>query len=71
MRESENFSLAIKKPFQETINSLNEVLLILFLVPDLREDEEFTDVTLACGDGLQVEAHKVVLIASSPCLVCR
>ena len=33
---------------------------------DLREDKEFTDVTLACEDGQQVEAHKVVLIASSP-----
>ena len=40
--------------------------LSCFLVPDLREDKEFTDVTLACGDGLQVEAHKVVLVASSP-----
>jgi hypothetical protein len=33
---------------------------------DLREDTEFTDVTLACDDGQQVEAHKVVLFASSP-----
>ena len=33
---------------------------------DLREDKEFTDVTLACEDGKQVEAHKVILIASSP-----
>ena len=33
---------------------------------DLRDDQEFTDVTLACEDGQQVEAHKVVLIASSP-----
>ena len=33
---------------------------------DLRQDKEFTDVTLACDDGQQVEAHKVVLIASSP-----
>ena len=33
---------------------------------ELREDKEFTDVTLACEDGQQVEAHKVVLIASSP-----
>ena len=33
---------------------------------DLRMDKEFTDVTLACEDGQQVEAHKVVLIASSP-----
>ena len=32
----------------------------------LRKDIEFTDVTLACEDGNQVEAHKVVLAASSP-----
>ena len=29
-------------------------------------DEEFTDVTLVCEDGQQVEAHKVILVASSP-----
>ena len=28
--------------------------------------KEFTDVTLACGDGQQVVVHKVVLIISSP-----
>ena len=33
---------------------------------DLRQDKEFTDVTLVCEDGQQVEAHKVVLVASSP-----
>ena len=33
---------------------------------DLRQDKEFTDVTLACEDGQQVEAHKVILVASSP-----
>ena len=32
----------------------------------LREDKEFTDVTLACEDGQQIEAHKVILAASSP-----
>ena len=32
----------------------------------LREDNEFADVTLACGDGQQIEAHKVILAASSP-----
>ena len=36
---------------------------------ELREDKEFTDVTLACEDGSQVEAHKVVLAASSPLLM--
>ena len=32
----------------------------------LREDSDFTDVTLACADGQQIEAHRVVLAASSP-----
>ena len=31
----------------------------------LRNDQEFTDVTLACEDGQQVEAHKVILASSS------
>ena len=33
---------------------------------NLREDREFTNVTLACEDGQQIEAHKVVLSSSSP-----
>ena len=32
----------------------------------LRDDNEFTDVTLACQDGQQIEAHKVILATSSP-----
>ena len=32
----------------------------------LRDDKDFTDVTLASEDGCQVAAHKVVLAASSP-----
>merc|ERR1712204_113743 len=32
----------------------------------LRNDSEFSDVTLACEGGNQVEAHKVILVASSP-----
>ena len=31
---------------------------------DLKEDKDFSDVTLACSDQ-QVEAHKVILAASS------
>ena len=34
----------------------------------LRDDKEFTDVTLACEDDQQMEAHKVILAASSPFL---
>ena len=33
---------------------------------DLKSDGELTDVTLACEDGKQIEAHKVVLAATSP-----
>ena len=33
---------------------------------DLRGDKDLTDVTLACEDGKQVEAHKVILASSSP-----
>ena len=33
---------------------------------ELREDKDFSDVTLACEDGEQFDAHKVILVASSP-----
>ena len=33
---------------------------------DLRNDGDLTDVTLACEDGTQMEAHKVVLASTSP-----
>jgi len=32
----------------------------------LHNAPEFSDVTLACGDGHQIEAHKVILSSSSP-----
>ena len=32
----------------------------------LREDKDFTDVTLVCEDGQQIDTHKVILVASSP-----
>ena len=35
---------------------------------ELRDDRDLTDVTLACEDGKQVEAHKIILAASSPVL---
>ena len=43
--------------FQENVNAA---------FGSLREDKEFADVTLACEDGQQIEAHKVILAASSP-----
>ena len=33
---------------------------------NLRKENDFANVTLACEDGQQVEAHKVILAASSP-----
>ena len=32
----------------------------------LREDKDFPDVTLACGDGQQITAHKLILASLSP-----
>ena len=43
--------------FQENINSA---------FGSLRKDTDLSDVTLACADGQQIEAHKVVLSMSSP-----
>ena len=43
--------------FQENVNTA---------FGSLRDDNEFADVTLACEDGQQIEAHKVILAASSP-----
>ena len=45
--------------FQENINSAFR---------NLRGDNEFTDVTLACDDGWKIEAHKLILSVSSPLL---
>ena len=39
---------------------------VIFAFGSLREDNNFADVTLACEDGQQVEAHKVILATSSP-----
>ena len=32
----------------------------------LRDDKGFTDVTLVCEDGQQMEAHKGIVASSSP-----
>ena len=45
------------KNFQQNISSAFR---------DLRSDDDFSDVTLACADGFQVSAHKVILASSSP-----
>ena len=33
---------------------------------DLRDDRQFSDVTLVCEENQQIEAHKIILIACSP-----
>ena len=43
--------------FQENLNSA---------FGGFRNDKEFSDVTLACEDGTQVETHKVILASASP-----
>ena len=45
-------------------NEFKENITISF--KELRNDNDFTDVTLACEDGQQIEAHKTVLASSSP-----
>ena len=44
-------------------NAFQENIITSFGV--MRKDTAFADVTLACEDGEQVEAHKVILAASS------
>ena len=43
--------------FKENVNSV---------FGKLRDNKEFTDVTLICEDGQQIESHKVILASSSP-----
>ena len=45
-------------------NNFNETVTSSF--KDLKGVSDFIDVTLVCGDGQRVEAHKVVLASSSP-----
>ena len=56
MTSSEKFSLKWND-FQENISSAFHTL---------RDDTTFTDVTLISEDGQQLQAHKVILSASSP-----
>ena len=32
---------------------------------EMRDDKDFTDITLACDDHIEIEAHKVILASSS------
>ena len=56
MPTSEKFCLRWND-FQENVNTAFSAL---------RNDNDFIDVTLACQDGYQVNAHKVILTATSP-----
>ena len=55
MRDSDKFCLKWND-FRENISSA---------LGSMREDTDFSDLTLVCEDGQQVEVHKVILAASS------
>ena len=50
----------LRLQWNEFANNISSAFL------NLSSDKDFTDVTLVCEDGQQVEAHKLVLVASSP-----
>ena len=57
-RQNMDEKLCLKwNDFQENIGASFE---------SLRQAANFSDVTLVCDDGVQIECHKVVLAASSP-----
>ena len=56
MQNSEKLCLKWNE-FQENLNSA---------FGGFRNDQDFADMTLVCEDGHQLEAHKVILVASSP-----
>ena len=53
---SENFCLKWNDFQQNTVCSISE----------LRNDQEFADVTLACEDGHHIDAHRIILTSCSP-----
>ena len=74
-RKPVEFHLETESCEQEIMASVDEKLCLQWndfkenissAFGDLRQDKEFTDVTVVCEDGQQVEAHKLVLVASSP-----
>ena len=68
MNEGINYQTNIFSKMPEKLclqwNDFNENITSIF--KSLREDKNFAAVTLACEDGKQIEAHKVILVASSP-----
>ena len=59
LRSSEKFCLRWKFQWNDFELNIGNAL------HELKEEKDFTDVTLVCSDS-QVEAHKVILAASSP-----
>ena len=41
---------------------------ITFSFRELRDDRDFSDITLVCEDGKEIKAHKTVLVSCSPFL---
>ena len=56
MQSSEKFCLKWND-FQENVNNA---------FSNMRKDNNFCDVSLACEDGFQLETHKIILAAASP-----
>ena len=57
----------MEKPEEKLYLKWNEFQDNLFTAfGNLKKDNDFADVTLVCEDGQQFEAHKLVLISSSP-----
>ena len=56
--------MATKKSFCLRSNKFPDIICQSIKI--LRSEQDFADVTLACEDGKMVEAHKVILAASSP-----
>ena len=56
--------MSTSKQFSLKWNDFQDNLSASFM--DLRKQADFADVSLACEDGYQLEAHKIILGASSP-----
>ena len=39
---------------------------VLTFIRSIKDNSDFSDVTLACEDGIQMDAHKMILACSSP-----
>ena len=56
-----NFSLVLHKMSEKLCLQWNDFKEnVIFAFESFREDNNFADVTLACEDGQQIRAHKVI-----------